>query len=359
MSIVVMFGGKSCEHSISVVTGVQLLNAISSLNPVPIYIQPDGSWVTGKELFDISYYKKAKRKKLRRVHLLSGESILYCGKKRVCEIECAVLALHGLNGEDGSLQGLLTLSNIPYTGSGIVESGVCLDKVLMKKVLRESRLPLLPYVQFNRDEFNRDTSRISADLEKLGDTYVVKPARLGSSIGVALVHNEKELVSATRTAFSYDNKVLVERGLVDFTELNVAVLGRGDDLIVSEVEKPIGWKDILSFKDKYGGAKSSGKREFPANIPQKTTDKIKALAVKAFKILGLSGVVRIDFMLDSGGKLWLNEINTIPGSLSTYLFKPQYSELDIVKKLIQIAKAEHHARERLTYAFNASLFSAK
>lgn len=359
MSIAVFFGGKSCEHNISIVTGVQLLNAIKSLHPVPVYIRPDGVWETGEELFDLNFYSQKKKKKLKKVFLTPGCDVLQAPLFKIAKLDGAVLCCHGMNGEDGSLQGLLTLCNIPFTGSGIAASAICLDKVLLKKVLLQSGIKQLPYISFTKKEFNTKTCDISGQLDEIGWPLVVKPARLGSSIGVKLVRDEPELVDAVSVAFYYDNTVVVEKGLEGFIELNCAALGTGDDVTVSEVEKPLGWKEILTFKDKYGQAKTSVKREFPANIPDSVRSEVQELTAKSFKAAGCSGVARVDFMLDTEGQLWLNEINTIPGSLSAYLFKPKMNETELVNRLISIAKTEKSGLDRLTYAYKSELFSSK
>ena len=358
MSIAVFFGGKSCEHNISVVTGVQLLGAIKALKPVPVYIKPDGTWVTGEELFDLRYYKQKKQKKLKSVFFMPGKNILQTPLFKVAKVDAAVICCHGLNGEDGSLQGLLTLSGVPFTCSGIAASAVCLDKVLLKKVLTASGVAQLPYISFTRKEFNTRTCQIAEKLEEIGWPLIIKPSRLGSSIGVKFVRDEEQFVDAVRTAFYYDNTVVVEKGLENFTELNCAALGSGDDVIVSEVEKPLGWREILTYKDKYGRAKTSAQREFPAKLPPEITEEIKSLTAKAFKAAGCSGVARVDFMLDSGGKLWLNEINTVPGSLAAYLFKPM-TEAELTNKLIAVAKSEKSELDRLEYSYKTDLFSSK
>lgn len=359
MSIAVFFGGRSCEHSISIVTGVQLLSAIRPLKPVPVYVQPDGTWVTGEELFDLGFYSRRKKKKLKNVYLTPGSNILRSGIFKTAELDAAVLCCHGMNGEDGSLQGLLSLCNVPFTGSGIAASAVCLDKVLLKKVLDSSGIEQLPYIYFTKKQFNAHTCHIAEKLEEIGWPLIIKPARLGSSIGVKLVRNEEQFVEAVNAAFCYDNTVIAEKALENFTELNCAALGRENDIEVSEIEKPLGWKEILTFKDKYGRAKSSGKREFPANIPPELTAEIKQLTAKAFAAAGCSGVARIDYMLGADGKLWLNEINTVPGSLSAYLFKPKYNESELVDKLVSIAKAEKAESDKLTYLYKADLLSGK
>lgn len=359
MNIAVIYGGKSCEHSISVITGVQVLNAISKNHSVtPIFIDNDGVWYTGKNLSDITVYKSANLK-LKKVFIKPYDTCLYNDRgRKICNIDCAVLCNHGANGEDGSLQGLLQLAGIPFTGSGVSASAVGMDKALMKKVFAVGKLPVLKCAEVKRPQFEKNFVNTFERVKKLGFPIIVKPSSAGSSIGISIAHNEQELVTSLNVAFEWDNCAIAEQALTDFTELNCAVLGDGIESITSEIEQPLSWNEFLTFSDKYEKGKIKGDdsgRKMPADIDEEMTALVKKTAVNAFNAIGASGVTRVDFLLDNkSGKLYVNEINTIPGSLSNYLFA--FSDIDfesLIERLIAIAVSEQEARDRCKYKYKS------
>lgn len=358
MSIAIIFGGRSCEHNVSVVTGVQILNAVRALDPLPIYIDKNGEWRTG-ELYDLEAAKEWK--KLKKVYPRPGSQYLFSARgRKVAKIDAAVLCLHGHNGEDGCIQGLLEICGIPYTGSGVLASAVCMDKSAFKQFVKNEGIPTLPYTVFSRKEFNENIYKVADRLNEIGYPLIVKPACLGSSIGVGIARTEVELVEATRAAFEYDNRVITEKLLENFREFNCAALGEEGDVTVSEVEEPIGWKEFLSYKDKYAGAKSAAKRRYPADLPTEISEEIKRLTKLVFEKAGLSGVVRVDFMLSNDGTLYLNEVNTLPGSLAAYFFKRHgISEKEFVMRLVGIAERRKAAADRLVYSYNVPPIAGK
>lgn len=350
-TLAIIFGGKSCERNVSVATGIQVVNLAKKHKVVPIYVDGNGVWRTDKAYDTVSGVKTVKGKK---VHLRPASNYLFAESgKKLCAIDCAVICCHGLNGEDGTLQGLLQLSGIPYTGSGVAASAVGMDKVLMKRVFRDAGLPQVEFTPLRLCDYNSDFYGCVDKFKDAEFPLIVKPANLGSSIGITMAHDADELIKGIRTAFEWDNEVVVEEALTDFTEINCAVFGRGNELIASELEQPVGWSEFLTYKDKYSNGLKEG-RKMPAPISDELTAQIKELALKAFSAVGASGIARIDFMV-KGETAYVNEINTIPGSLAAYLFafgdriKPER----LIDELVELAKAEQRARDRLKYSYDA------
>lgn len=359
MPIAVIFGGRSCEHGVSVVTGVQLLNAIKEMSPLPVYIDESGQWRTGRELFDVKAAKSPE--KLKKVFPRPGSRGLYTSRgRKIADMDAAVLCCHGMNGEDGTLQGLLELCGVPYTGSGVLASALCMDKAAFKRFAESEGIPTVPYVTYTRREFNGDIYAVADRLDGIGYPFMIKPARLGSSIGVGVARNERELVEASRTAFAFDNRVIAERLLENFRELNCAALGDERGVTVSDVEEPLGWKEFLSYEDKYSGSKALMRRRLPAEIPDDVTEEVKRLTRFVFEKAGLSGVVRVDFMLAQSGELYLNEVNTLPGSLAAYFFRRAgMRETEFVRRLVDIAERRFRDESRLTYSYSSPAVTGK
>ncbi len=334
--IIVFFGGRSCEHDISIITGLQAMSACRDKN-TGVYIDGDGVWWTS-DGFDSVNAVKNKKFSGRRVHIRPGEPYLYCKNKRLTKIDAALLCMHGVLGEDGALQGLLEMCGIPYTGSGVLASAVGMNKLYSKRIFEGAGIDVLPYEPISRAEYESDTHAVLKRLtEKLGYPMIVKPCNLGSSIGISIADDNNALYKAIRVAFEWDDTVLVEKALTDFTEVNCAVLGDGDGVIASETEQPVGWKSFLTFKDKYSGDVKSSRHKIPADVSAEINDRIQELAVRAFGAVGCSGVARIDFLVKDGN-IYVNEINTIPGSLANALFRKDMDFSRLIDRLIECAK---------------------
>lgn len=352
-TIAVFFGGMSVEHDVSVITGVLTLNSINKIlyDPVPVYVDYDGLWYTGQELFDIDYYKNPDFRKLKRVTLVSGCPKLYTLKgKRIKElgvVSVAINCMHGERGEDGSLSGTLKMCGIPLASPGTLPSAVSMDKHLTKTVLKGLGVKTLSCVL-------AESSNISVIEEKIGYPVIVKPACLGSSIGIKKAENRKELEDAVAYAKRFGEKVIAEKCLTDFVEINCAVLKRADGKIkVSDCERPIGKNSILTFEDKY----SSGKREFPANIPSEVSDKIKKISERVYIELGFTGAIRIDYMV-SGKNVYLNEINSVPGSLAYYLFCDTLKEFSkMITDMIRLAEKNFAIESSLVKKYSSSVLN--
>ncbi len=342
LNIAVVFGGKSVEHDISVITGTLTLNTLdkTKYNPIPIFIDKDGLWWTAKEK-TLKGFSNFNTKKGSRVTFKIGEDILYKIKgKKVnifCKIDCVINCTHGYNGEDGTISGLIKLCNIPLASPNEFCSSFSMDKEYTKIVLKGLGVKTLDYKVLYRQDFFKDKLSSIKSLNKLEYPIIIKPARLGSSIGIGIAKDFKELVLVCEKCFNYDDKLLIEPLIEDFTEINCAVY-KGKSLYVSELEKPISTKNILSFEDKYEG---KAEKEFPAKIDKELYDKIRQTSAKIYTALNFSGVIRIDYIIKDS-VVYLNEINSIPGSMAYYLFCSSFTEFSIMlKEVVEDAIFRH------------------
>jgi len=337
MNIALLFGSKSPEHNISIITAFEAYNALQeTLHKVlPVYITQSGNFLSVK-LEDIKNFKDKSKIKGKEVHFRPSSPFLFSKKgKKVFEIDVVLIATHGTFGEDGILQGLLEMSQIPYTGSNVRSSAASMDKITMKKLFIDAGL--------NTVEYYEGVS-VGSQITLPAFPLIVKPSNLGSSIGINIAKNEKELENAIEVALAFDDRVLIEKALTNFSEYNCAILGNGEKVITSEIEKPLSWNDFLTFEDKYNSKNAGSKREFPAKISDEETTKIKEMAKKAFNALGCSGIARVDFLKSEDGEIFINEINTIPGSFSNYLFT-DISFQDILENLFKIAFEEKRKKD--------------
>lgn len=364
----VFFGGKSVEHEVSVISGLQAFNTFdrTKYEPVPIYITKENELYTGEPVGDIANYKdiSALLKKSIRVFLMcegSGVKLIqYPAKKfgssEVAQIDVAFPVVHGANVEDGSIQGFLSHYNIPFAGCDVMASAVTMDKYVMKTVLLDNDIPVLPCVTLHAKDYQGGEEKAFDQIEKkIGYPVIVKPVNLGSSVGIKVAKDREALRDALEYAFTFSEKVLTERAILNLREINCGVLGDYEEAQASECEEPIsaGETGILSYEDKYVAGKKGGsegmrtaKRELPADLTPEKREEIRSLAVKTFRVLGCNGVSRIDFMIDRDtDQVYVNEINPIPGSLAFYLFeaigKP-YAELldDMVRLALKRAREE-------------------
>ena len=374
-----MFGGNSTEHEISIISAVQAMLSLDRerYDVIPLYITKDTRFFTGEALFAIENYKNIPSllKKCTEITLIREGDIagIYrfpqkaFGKNRLGHIDVAFPIVHGTNVEDGVLAGYIEMLGLPYVGCDVASSALGMDKYAMKAVFADAGIPVLPAKLYTSSDYT-DADALMERIE--GEfTYpvIVKPVNLGSSIGISVARDRAGLAKSLDTAFSFAEIVLVERAITNLREINCAVLGDRFEAEASECEEPITGDEILSFTDKYvsgakdGGAKgmASVKRKIPAPLTENQREEIRALAVKAFKTLGASGVARIDFMIDGDeNKLYLNEINTIPGSLSFYLWEPlgvSYKEL--LNRMVDLALKRQRERARLTYSFESNVLS--
>ena len=376
----VIFGSRSCEREVAIISAVQMMRHADKekYDIVPVYIDENGNWYTGEPLKEIESYKpfRPDRAGVTKVFpdLTSGSGALLTIRKAggllakekvemVARVDVYVVVMHGLNGEDGTLQGLLELANVPYTSSGVGASALGMDKILMKQFFKGADLPVLPGVSCSRREFEKDRKAFLSVVEKeLGFPVFIKPANLGSSIGVSRADDAASLEDSLDLAFEYDRRVLVEKGLDKPIELNCSVLGYDDEVCASPIEMPLNQDEFLDFKDKYlasGGSKgmASLHRVLPAPIEDDLKEEIQALSCRIFRLMDCKGVVRIDYMFDrNSGKLYITEINTIPGSLAFYLWENTgmpYAKL--IDRLVACAEKAHADKNRANYAFTSDI----
>jgi D-alanine-D-alanine ligase len=453
-NIVVIFGGKSTEHDISILSAMQMINALdkNKYNVHPIYIAHGGSWFCDDALKDVKVYQSFNQKKYKQVAILPSDNRLYkktiFGFRPMFRVDCAIISCHGKNGEDGTLQGLLELSNIPYTSCGVLGSAIGLDKAVMKQIFAYNKIPITKFVVLKKVNFEQKNFKLCSITNKLKLPVVVKPNRLGSSIGISICKTESQLLDALKLAFIFDDKVVIEKMVQNLKEVNISVLGSENSALLSCTEEVKNDGKFLSFEKKYispnlkncdkneqkiikNGQQTAnfgqkcdnfkkvntkvsihcckknidnikvnysklncacegneGLKQFdargdtqnnryktagikngmqnldriiPANITQKQNRQIQILAKKIFDVVGCSGVVRIDFMIDTKtGEVFANEINTIPGSFAFYLWNNKginFAELS--DRLIQIAVDNNNNKNKLVSNFFSGVLGGK
>ncbi len=377
--VAMMFGGKSVEHEVSVISGIQAIMSMDTdkYEVIPVYISKNNEMYIGDKIGDIESYKNMKEliaQSQRVIMINEGNKVCLTpypvkmfGKKSVIEIDIAFPIVHGTNVEDGALQGYLKTIGIPFVGCDVTASAVGMDKYITKAVLKENDIPVLDCKCYTMSDYS-DIDSIVADVENhLGYPVIIKPVNLGSSVGISVAKNRAELITSIDDAFTYAKKIIVEHAITKLREINCSVLGDENEAEASECEEPLHSKDILSYEDKYlsnsknGGSKGMAgvSRKIPAQLEAQKRKEIQDMAVKAFKILGCNGVARIDFMIDEeDGTLYFNEINTIPGSLSFYLWEPvgvSYKEL--LDRMIQLSLKRVREEEALTFAFDTNILN--
>ena len=378
-NVALIFGGRTPEHEVSIVTAHQVCLALQeNHNVTPIYVTKTGEWLTGDAFCNLSTFTEGSLPHPSDFDKVSVEfhpeptfvvnSKHWLGqnlrKRTVLPVDVVFPAIHGMHGEDGTLQGLLELMNLPYVGAGVVGSAVGMDKIVMKAIFSENRLPTLPYVWWDHQEWDIRTDEIIKDVETtLSYPLFVKPAMGGSSIGVAYVETLDELLSAIEVAGHYSRRMLAEKAVENPIEINCAVIGT-DEPTASVCEQPITAANFLSFDDKYihqeeeSSGMAGADRKIPAPISEELTLHIQQLATRAFQVLDCAGVARIDFLVDADENVYVNEINTIPGSYSYYFWAHQGIEFpQLVSELIDLAFAAHAQKNTLTYTYTTNLLS--
>lgn len=335
-NILALFGGNSVEKDISVITAIEAIGRLDrdKYKVYPVFISD--KWYLG-DFEEVGQFCPFRAENYKHVALV--DSLLYevkAGKlKKVTKPDCALLLTHGGDGENGALQGFLECQNVPYTSSGVLASAVGMDKITSKQAFENLILNVPKYLTICKSDYETSPEKTAHYIETFLDyPLIVKPSSQGSSIGINSVSSRDELFRAFDVAFCFGDKLIAERKILNFIEINCACLKRDGEIIVSEVERPISSGDILSFEDKYvGGEKTS--RQLPADIEKGMASLIKAQSKRIYCELDLKGVVRFDYLLtEDMKKVYINEMNTIPGSLANYLFEPLgigYGELlDII-----------------------------
>ncbi len=378
-NVAVFFGGRSVEHEISVISANQAMHAINrdKYNVIPVYITKQGRWVTGEALFDVKNYRDMKalvakceevymRPEFGDYNLYRAKNKMFGGQNIYATVHVVIPVLHGTNGEDGIFEGVLETIGVPYAGCNTVSSANGMDKITMKMILKDCDIPVVDYVWFTDKQWNRKKDELIKKVEdKLGYPVIVKPANLGSSVGISRAANREELVDSVENAQKYSTRIIVEDMVENLKEINCSVLGDCDDCQPSILEEPIKTGDFLSYEDKYMGGTKSAKgmqasaKRIPADLPKEITERIQFLATETFRVLSCHGVSRVDFMVDGNtNAVYVNEINTIPGSLSFYLWEATGIKFDeLMDRLVQLALKRQREQSLKTTNFDQNIFN--
>ena len=382
-TIAVIFGGRSTEHDVSIVTAIasiiKPLEVHGGYNIEPVYISKDGAWYWDKKLKNIETFQSGEIEdfmhKAPRVQLSidNGLTLIkssqFAGRKQYKKIDIVFPAMHGTHGEDGELMGLLEMANVPYIGCGVAASAIAMDKVLAKQVTTSAGIASTPWVWFNAVDLERDLKGTLAKIATLKYPLFVKPAHLGSSIGITKVDSKEQLMNALEVATHYDTRVIVEQAVNNLIEVTLPVLGN-DNPTPAMLEEPLlKSEDFFDFETKYmqggkkGGKKggsskhgSQGYSRIPADLPKDVYDNAVQTGLAVYRATGCAGIARVDMLIDSQTKqVMFNEINPMPGGLYSHNWnKAGISNVDLVEKLIQLAEERWSKSQKITTAFSTS-----
>lgn len=374
MTVGVFFGSRSPEHEVSIITGQLIIAELKKLgyNVVPVFLDKKGQWFSDVVLGNLKFFTEGnleeKLSRLPRYSVDTGSEnqtlVLKTGKvfAKDIVIDMAFPALHGMNGEDGTIQGIFELANVPYVGCGVTASAVAMDKVLTKRLLQSAGIVTTPFLCITTDDWRENKGAVLGAVRKLRWPVFVKPARLGSSIGITKVRTEEELENACEVALHYDTKVIVEESVENLMDITCAVLGNSNPL-PSLIQESIFAGEHFSYSDKYleeGGAQlgnAQNKIVIPARLSAERTKEVQALAVKIFGLADCVGTARIDFLYDKiADKIYANEINTMPGTLYHHLWKASGMEIGtLLEKLLMLALEQHEKKNATTMVFKSDL----
>lgn len=382
-TIAVIFGSRSTEHDVSIVTAlasiIKPLELTKQYNVEAIYVAKDGSWYWDEKLKDISFYQSGAieeyMRKAPKVHLLFDDGLTlvkssqFAGRKMYKKIDVVFPATHGTHGEDGELMGICEMANVPFVGCGVAASAVAMDKVLSKQVTSSANLPSTPWTWFYSRDLGHNHSAILKDIEKLTYPLFVKPAHLGSSIGITKVDEKSQLMNALEVAAHYDDKVIVEQGVQNLIEVTLPVMGNEEPVPALLEEPLLKSEDFFDFETKYmqGGKKGGGKKgggkqgaqgysKLPADLPKALYDEAVKLGLDVYKTVGCAGIARVDMLIDGKTKkVMFNEINPLPGSLYSHNWNQAgISNIELVTKLVDYAEARWQAQQKIATAFSTN-----
>jgi len=358
--LAVLFGGISPEHEVSIITAVQLMKSVDATkyDLMPIYIDKKGSWWTGAELTDIGWYKT--QDLMSPTGTTSFSLNLNYGKN---DIDAAILCFHGQYGEGGNIQGALELAGIPYQGPSVTSAAICFDKIVLRQILTAEGISQTDYTWFTKQQWLDDKQQVLDKINKLAFPVFIKPANGGSTIGIQRAKEAKNVADLVEVVLHFDDRVLVEAEVKECIEINVSVLGLEGNVQTSVPEQPIKNDDFLSFADKYerGGGKKNGMasatRRIPAPISSSLTTKVRAAAQQVFELLDCTGVIRIDFFVNpSTEEIFVIEPNTIPGSMSFYLWEATgVSYPELIDRMVEIAETVEQKKQEITTTFDSTI----
>ncbi|MBF1071996.1 MAG: D-alanine--D-alanine ligase [Solobacterium sp.] len=384
LNIAVFFGGESVEHEVSIISAHQAIEALdkNKYNVIPVYVSKERKLYVSDLLKDMSNYKDLKHliSQCTQVSITSEDNRVVIrpvkpslfGLKELGTIDVAIPVMHGTNGEDGTIQGFFEMLKVPYAGCDLYGAAIGQDKVLQKNVLNDNNLPITNWFWVYGAEMDTRQSEILDKVHRLIYPVIIKPARTGSSVGISIAHNDEEYLACFDEARQYDEKIITEKVVKPMREINCSVVGDSYSCVASVLEEvsSVSQDELLSFSDKYlGGSKStksegskgmaSTARIVPAPLTDEQTRLIQQLAKETFRVLGTSGVCRIDFLMDADTKkVYVNEINTIPGSLAFYLWQAagvSFSEL--MDKLVELALDRERRRSKMTFSYETNILS--
>lgn len=377
-NIGVFFGGCSTEHEISVISASQAMSAIDRAvyDVTPIYITKQGEYYTGDALLDVANYRNIPSllKKCKLVYLrpVKGDFNVYLTKKPIfgsniaAKLDVAIPVLHGSYGEDGTFEGVLDAMGIPYAGCNVLASANGMDKITMKMILQACDVPVVDYVWFTDGQWRSNKEALIEKIEsKLGYPVIIKPSNLGSSVGIGRAINRETLIERINEAERYSARIIVEHMVENLHEVNCSVLGDCDEYETSVCEEPIKSGEILSYEDKYmGGTKGAkgmqaSQKRIPADLPEEVSSRIRFLAGETFRVLSCHGVSRVDVIMDAdNGEIYVNEINTIPGSLSFYLWEATGLSFDkLMDRLVKLALKRQRQNNTKTISYDQNIFA--
>ena len=384
LNIAVFFGGESVEHEVSIISAHQAIEALdkNKYNVIPVYVSKERKLYVSDLLKDMSNYKDLKHliSQCTQVSITSEDNRVVIrpvktslfGRKELGTIDVAIPVMHGTNGEDGTIQGFFEMLKVPYAGCDLYGAAIGQDKVLQKNVLSDNNLPITNWFWVYGSEMDTHQSEILDKVHRLIYPVIIKPARTGSSVGISIAHNDEEYLACFDEARQYDEKIITEKVVKPMREINCSVVGDSYSCVASVLEEvsSVSQDELLSFSDKYlGGGKSSKTqgskgmastaRIVPAPLTDEQTRLVQQLAKETFRVLGTSGVCRIDFLMDADTKkVYVNEINTIPGSLAFYLWQAagvSFSEL--MDKLVELALDRERRRSKMTFSYETNILS--
>lgn len=363
-NLAVIFGGRSCEHIVSIASAKKAIKHLSKekFEIFPIYLTMDGRIFTGDVLLEIDNFNKIEdilKKSIPAYFTVKDGKTLLMKQgffsKKIAEIDVALPTVHGTNVEDGGIQGFLKTLNIPYASPDILASAVGMDKFVSKLLFKEAGLPVLDCIEISRHDYTSVANIAKKIKDEFNFPAIVKPVNTGSSLGISIVKEEENLQAALDEAFRRSNRLIIEPALSNFREINCSVYGDDstDVAIASECEELKTKNEILSFEDKYQGDQwmAGEHRIFPAELTEREKATIQVAATSAFKALHCSGIARVDFMITDNGKIYINEINTIPGALSAGLWQnpSEMTYEEVLERIIKDAIRRKRTDDQLNY----------